>query len=333
MATTTPERVMQETMDYHALNAMLNLYDKAGHIQFDRDQQAIDAFFAAHVCPHSVTFASQHERLETLVREGYYDDAVLARYDRAFVLRLFEHAHASGFRFQTFLGAWKFYTSYTLKTFDGKRYLEHFEDRVTMVALTLAQGDETLATQLTDEMLSGRFQPATPTFLNCGKQQRGELVSCFLLRIEDNMESIGRAVNSALQLSKRGGGVAFLLSNLREAGAPIKRIENQSSGVIPVMKMLEDAFSYANQLGARQGAGAVYLHAHHPDILRFLDTKRENADEKIRIKTLSLGVVIPDITFRLAKENAQMALFSPYDIHDATANRLAISPLANGTMN
>lgn len=110
---------MQETMDYHALNAMLNLYDKAGHIQFDRDQQAIDAFFAAHVCPHSVTFASQHERLETLVREGYYDDAVLARYDRAFVLRLFEHAHASGFRFQTFLGAWKFYTSYTLKTFAG----------------------------------------------------------------------------------------------------------------------------------------------------------------------------------------------------------------------
>ena len=314
MATTTAERVMQPTLDYHALNAMLNLYDKAGRIQFDKDHQAVEAFFASHVRPNSMAFASQQERLETLVDEGYYDASVLARYDRAFVLKLFNHAHASGFRFQTFLGAWKFYTSYTLKTFDGKRYLEDFEDRVTMVALTLAQGDETLAMQLTDEMLSGRFQPATPTFLNCGKQQRGELVSCFLLRIEDNMESIGRAVNSALQLSKRGGGVAFLLSNLREAGAPIKRIENQSSGVIPVMKMLEDAFSYANQLGARQGAGAVYLHAHHPDILRFLDTKRENADEKIRIKTLSLGVVIPDVTFQLAKENARMALFSPYDV-------------------
>ena len=314
MATTTAERVTQESLDYHALNAMLNLYDKAGRIQFDKDRQAVEAFFTAHVHPHSVTFDSQEERLQTLVREGYYDESVLARYDRAFVVTLFARAHASGFRFQTFLGAWKFYTSYTLKTFDGKRYLEHFEDRVVMVALTLAQGDEVLASQLTDEMLSGRFQPATPTFLNCGKQQRGELVSCFLLRIEDNMESIGRAVNSALQLSKRGGGVAFLLSNLREAGAPIKRIENQSSGVIPVMKMLEDAFSYANQLGARQGAGAVYLHAHHPDILRFLDTKRENADEKIRIKTLSLGVVLPDVTFRLAKENAQMALFSPYDV-------------------
>ncbi|AZL64950.1 MULTISPECIES: class 1b ribonucleoside-diphosphate reductase subunit alpha [Enterobacter] len=314
MATTTAERVIQATPDYHALNAMLNLYDREGRIQFEKDREAVDAFFAAHVRPNSVTFASQNERLDYLVNEGYYDARTLTRYDRAFVVKLFERAHASGFRFQTFLGAWKYYTSYTLKTFDGKRYLESFEDRVAMVALTLAQGDEALAEQLADEILSGRFQPATPTFLNCGKAQRGELVSCFLLRIEDNMESIGRAVNSALQLSKRGGGVAFLLSNLREAGAPIKRIENQSSGVIPVMKMLEDAFSYANQLGARQGAGAVYLHAHHPDILRFLDTKRENADEKIRIKTLSLGVVIPDITFKLAKENAEMALFSPYDV-------------------
>ncbi|HGH4718589.1 class 1b ribonucleoside-diphosphate reductase subunit alpha [Enterobacter hormaechei] len=314
MATTTAERVIQATPDYHALNAMLNLYDREGRIQFGKDREAVDAFFAAHVRPNSIVFGSQQERLDWLVKEGYYEERVLTRYDRAFVVALFERAHASGFRFQTFLGAWKYYTSYTLKTFDGKRYLESFEDRVVMVALTLAQGDEVLAERLSEEILSGRFQPATPTFLNCGKAQRGELVSCFLLRIEDNMESIGRAVNSALQLSKRGGGVAFLLSNLREAGAPIKRIENQSSGVIPVMKMLEDAFSYANQLGARQGAGAVYLHAHHPDILRFLDTKRENADEKIRIKTLSLGVVIPDITFKLAKENADMALFSPYDV-------------------
>ncbi|EOC1337229.1 class 1b ribonucleoside-diphosphate reductase subunit alpha [Cronobacter dublinensis] len=305
---------MHTPPDYHALNAMLNLYDASGRIQFAKDREAVEAFMAAHVQPRTVAFPDTHARLAYLVSEGYYDDNVLKRYDAAFVAGLFDEAHRYGFTFKTFLGAWKFYTSYTLKTFDGKRYLEHFPDRACMVALTLACGDEALARQILIEILSGRFQPATPTFLNCGKQQRGELVSCFLLRIEDNMESIGRAVNAALQLSKRGGGVAFSLSNLREAGAPIKRIENQSSGVIPVMKMLEDAFSYSNQLGARQGAGAVYLNAHHPDILRFLDTKRENADEKIRIKTLSLGVVIPDITFELAKANAQMALFSPYDV-------------------
>ena len=312
MATT--ETLSSATLDYHALNAMLNLYDASGRIQFEKDHEATRQFFLQHVQPNSVPFSSAAERLRYLVAEGYYEAEALNRYPFSFVCELHDEADAFGFRFHTFLGAWKFYTSYTLKTFDGKRYLETFEQRACMVALTLAQGDKVLARALLQEMLSGRFQPATPTFLNCGKQQRGELVSCFLLRIEDNMESIGRAVNSALQLSKRGGGVAFLLSNLREAGAPIKRIENQSSGVIPVMKMLEDAFSYANQLGARQGAGAVWLHAHHPDILRFLDTKRENADEKIRIKTLSLGVVIPDITFQLAKQNREMALFSPYDV-------------------
>ncbi|WP_336144028.1 class 1b ribonucleoside-diphosphate reductase subunit alpha [Erwinia sp. CGal63] len=312
MATTETTRIA--SVDYHSLNAMLNLYDADGNIQFEKDREATRHYFLQHVLPNTVAFSSVSERLQYLVAEGYYEAEVLNAWPFEFIESLFDRAYQHRFRFQTFLGAWKFYTSYTLKTFDGKRYLEGFTERVCMVALTLAQGDRSLAMALMEEMLSGRFQPATPTFLNCGKQQRGELVSCFLLRIEDNMESIGRSVNSALQLSKRGGGVAFLLSNLREAGAPIKRIENQSSGVIPVMKMLEDAFSYANQLGARQGAGAVYLHAHHPDILRFLDTKRENADEKIRIKTLSLGVVIPDVTFQLAKTNQPMALFSPYDV-------------------
>ncbi|HHR5900263.1 TPA: class 1b ribonucleoside-diphosphate reductase subunit alpha [Providencia alcalifaciens] len=300
--------------DYHALNAMLNLYDSEGRLQLDKDKQAAHLYFRQHVNQNTVFFHDLKEKLDFLVNEKYYEEEVLAQYDFPFIKQLFKQAYAHKFRFQTFLGAFKYYTSYTLKTFDGERYLERYEDRVCMVALTLAQGSKSLASLFVDEIITGRFQPATPTFLNCGKKQRGELISCFLLRIEDNMESIGRSVNSALQLSKRGGGVAFLMSNLREQGAPIKQIKNQSSGVVPVMKMLEDAFSYANQLGARQGAGAVYLHAHHPDILRFLDTKRENADEKIRIKTLSLGVVIPDITFQLAKNNEDMYLFSPYDI-------------------
>ena len=320
MSTTAADRdleaiIREETdLDYHALNAMLNLYDKDGRIQFERDKQAARQFFLQHVNNNTVFFHDLEEKLNYLIEHHYYEKEVLDQYSFAFISELSKHAYSKKFRFQTFLGAFKFYTSYTLKTFDGKRYLERFEDRVVMVSLFLARGDEKLARQLVDEIISGRFQPATPTFLNAGKKQRGEMVSCFLLRIEDNMESIGRSVNSALQLSKRGGGVAFCLTNIREAGAPIKKIENQSSGVIPVMKMLEDAFSYANQLGARQGAGAVYMNAHHPDIYSFLDTKRENADEKIRIKTLSLGVVIPDITFHLAKKNEPMYLFSPYDV-------------------
>jgi ribonucleoside-diphosphate reductase alpha chain len=305
---------MTSNYSYHELNAMLNLYDENGLIQFDKDKEAAKAYFLDHVNQNTVFFHSLQEKLDYLVEHEYYDKDVLDKYDFGFIKSAFQTAYAQRFRFPTFLGAFKFYTSYALKTFDGSRYLERFEDRVVVTALLLANGDKKLALDLVHELISGRFQPATPTFLNAAKKQRGEFVSCFLLRIEDNMESIARAVNSSLQLSKRGGGVALNLTNLREVGAPIKKIENQSSGVIPVMKMLEDAFSYANQLGARQGAGAVYLNAHHPDIMKFLDTKRENADEKIRIKTLSIGVVIPDVTLELAKTNEDMYLFSPYDV-------------------
>jgi ribonucleoside-diphosphate reductase alpha chain len=303
-----------DNYSYHELNAMLNLYDANGKIQFDKDKAAAKAYFLDHVNQNTVFFHSLEEKLEYLVDNDYYDRSILNMYDFEFIKKLFKHAYSYKFRFPTFVGAYKFYTSYALKTFDGERYLERFEDRVVMNGLMLGRGNEQLANDVVDEIITGRFQPATPTFLNAGKAQRGEFVSCFLLRVEDNMESIARAVTSSLQLSKRGGGVGLNLTNVREQGAPIKKIQNQSSGIIPVMKMLEDAFSYANQLGARQGAGAVYLNAHHPDIMRFLDTKRENADEKIRIKTLSLGVVIPNITLELAKNGDDMYLFSPYDV-------------------
>jgi ribonucleoside-diphosphate reductase alpha chain len=305
---------VESAMSYHELNAMINLWDADGKLQLGMDKLAARKYFLDHVNQNTVFFHSLRERLDYLVENEYYEKEILDQYSFEFIEKLNDLAYSKKFRFEAFMGAYKFYTGYALKTFDGTRYLERFEDRVVMVALALGEGKEETAIHLVEEMISGRFQPATPTFLNCGKKQRGEFVSCFLLRIEDNMESISRGINSSLQLSKRGGGVALSLSNIREYGAPIKKIEGQSSGIIPVMKMLEDAFSYANQLGARQGAGAVYLNAHHPDIMRFLDTKRENADEKIRIKTLSIGVVIPDVTMELAKANEDMYLFSPYDV-------------------
>lgn len=304
-------KISSECLD---LNAQLNIYGLNGEIQTDKDKEAARQFFLQHVNQNTVFFHSLEEKIDYMTGHDYWSKEVFKKYSPEFVKKLFQRAYSYKFRFSTFVGAYKFYTSYALKNYEGSRYLERYEDRVCMTALDLADGDEDLAKRMVDEIVSNRFQPATPTFLNAGRADAGELVSCFLLRIEDNMESIGRAINSSLQLSKRGGGVALLLSNLRESGAPIKNVEGASSGVVPVMKILEDSFSYANQLGARQGAGAVYLHAHHPDIMRFLDTKRENADEKIRIKSLSLGVVIPDITFELARQNKDMYLFSPYDV-------------------
>ena len=303
---------MQQT--YRDINSEINLLSEEGSLQLHRDHDAARAFFLEHVNPNTVFFHNLKEKTDYLVENDLWKRETVETYSFDQFKALFKQAYAYKFRFQSFMGAYKFYNQYALKTEDGTRYYERYEDRVVMCAIDLSGGDYDLARDLVDAIIGGYFQPATPTFLNAGRAQGGERVSCFLLRVEDNMESIGRAINSSLQLSKRGGGVGINLSNLRETSAPIKNIPNTSSGVVPVMKILEDSFSYANQLGQRQGAGAVYLNAHHPDIMRALDTKRENADEKVRIKTLSLGVIIPDVTFELAKKNADMYLFSPYDV-------------------
>ena len=313
--------------DYISLNAELEMWglNEKGEqvVQYESDRKSVRQFFLDHVNPNLVNFLTLEEKLNFLMDNDYYEREFLAQYDMSFVRKIWKMVYGKKFRFSTFVGAFKFYSSYALMTFDGKRYLERFEDRICATALFIAQGDEEFAWNLAEEMISGRFQPATPTFLNAGKKQRGELVSCFLLNVEDNLNAIMRAVNSAAQLSKRGGGVALNLTSVRAKGDPIKQIENQASGVIPVMKILEDTFSYANQLGARQGAGAVYLNAHHMDITEFLDTKRENADEKIRIKSLSLGVVVPDITFELARSGEKMYLFSPYDLEKEYGKEMA----------
>ena len=147
------------------------------------------AYFLQHVNQNTVFFHSLEEKLRYLVEEGYYEAQTLEQYQPEFLPCISSAAFAHKFRFPTFLGAYKYYTSYTLTTRDGARYLERYEDRVVMVALSLARGNETFAMTLMAEILSGRFQPATPHFLNAGKTQRGELISCFLLRLEDNMES------------------------------------------------------------------------------------------------------------------------------------------------
>ena len=302
-----------ENVTYFLLNNEINRPNN-GVIPLHKDKEALDAFMKENVEACLMTFDSYEERLNYLIENNYIEEEFIRKYSMDFINELHEWMLSQKFEFHSFMGAYKFYNQYALKTNDGQHYLETIEDRALMNALYFAEGDEQLARDLADELIHMRYQPATPTYLNAGRKRRGELVSCFLLDVTDNMNSIGRAINSALQLSRIGGGVGINLSNLREAGAPIKGIEGAASGVVPVMKLFEDSFSYSNQLGQRNGAGAVYLNVFHPDIIAFLSTKKENADEKVRVKTLSLGLTIPDKFYELAKNNADMYLFSPYSI-------------------
>lgn len=300
-------------VSYFKLNNEINR-PVDGQIPLNKDKEALAAFFKENVEPNTLTFATAMDKINYLIENDYLEEEFIKRYRPAFIEQLYQFLDEQHFTFKSFMAAYKFYSQYALKTNDGTAYLERYEDRVAFNALYFADGNEELAMSLADEMIYQRYQPATPSFLNAGRKRRGELVSCFLIQITDDMNAIGRGINSALQLSRIGGGVGITLSNLREAGAPIKGYEGAASGVMPVMKLFEDSFSYSNQLGQRQGAGVVYLNVFHPDIISFLSAKKENADEKIRVKTLSLGVIVPDKFYELTRKNEEMYLFSPYSV-------------------
>lgn len=300
-------------VSYFKLNNEINR-PVDGQIPLNKDKEALAAFFAENANPNTRVFSSVEEKINYLIEHDFIEEAFIKKYSMTFITSLYAFLDTQNFEFKSFMAAYKFYSQYALKNNAGTEYLERYEDRVAFNALYFADGNEELALSIADEMIHQRYQPATPSFLNAGRKRRGELVSCFLLQVTDDMNSIGRSINSALQLSRIGGGVGLSLSNLREAGAPIKGYEGAASGVVPVMKLYEDSFSYSNQLGQRQGAGVVYLDVFHPDIVTFLSSKKENADEKIRVKTLSLGITVPDKFYELTRKNADMYLFSPYSV-------------------
>lgn len=303
-------------------NEVLNHYSRTGKLDLAKDQEATRRYFFEHVNVKLRYFIDTEEKIRYLVNEGYYEADFWKQYDMSFIERLYAKAFAYQFRFPSFMSASKFYESYAMKSRDNEEILEKYEDRIVVTALYLARGDKQLAERAVDAMMTA-YQPATPTALNSGKQARGELVSCFKLSMDDSMNSIAENIGYCLELSRLGGGVGVNLTDLRPLGDPIKGIQNRASGVMPVAKLLENSFSYSNQLGQRNGSGVAYLNIFHADIENFISSKKPNADDKIRLATLSTGIIVPNIFFELMKRDKDIVLFSPYDIYKEFGKRMS----------
>ncbi len=281
--------------------------------QLEKDKEAVYSYFVDYVNKNTVFFHNLREKMKYLIKNDYYID-FYNMYTHEEIKEVFKLVYDKKFRFASFMSASKFYQSYALKDDTENKFLERYEDRIAIVSLYLAQGNLEKAKEYALMLINQEYQPATPTFLNSGKKRSGELVSCFLDEMGDNLSGIGYIFDSAMKLSSLGGGVSINLSKIRARSEAIKGVEGRASGVLPIMKILEDIFSYANQLGQRAGAGAVYLNVFHADINEFLDSKKINVDEKIRIKTLSTGVIIPDKFMELAEQDEVCYIFYPHTV-------------------
>lgn len=279
-----------------------------------KDKEAVRAYFLEYVNKNTVFFYTLKEKIDYLIEQNYYIN-FYEWFTYEEMETVYNFVFAKKFRFASFMAAFKFFQSYALRDDSGEKFLERYEDRVVAVALFLARQEGVeKAIAYAELFINQEYQPATPTFLNAGKKRSGELVSCFLDEIGDNLNGIGYAVDSAMKLSSIGGGVSFNISKIRARGEAIKGVEGRAGGVLPIMKIMEDTFSYANQLGQRPGAGAVYLNIFHADIEEFLDCKKINVDEKVRIKSLSIGIIIPDKFMELAEKDEACYLIYPHTV-------------------
>mgnify|MGYP002719597803 FL=1 len=294
------------------LNNEVTQRGENGFYKLEKDQEALQEYMK-EVDDLTIHFDNPITRLRYMVDEDFYYD-LFAEYSEDDLIEIIEYSESLPFEFKSYMAASKFFKDYALKTNDKQNYLESYTEHVVIVSLYLAKGDVEKCKEYILSMIEQRYQPATPTFLNAGRARRGEMVSCFLLEVDDSLNSINYIDSTAKQLSKIGGGVAINLSKLRARGEAIKGIKGVAKGVLPVAKSLEGGFSYADQLGQRPGAGAVYLNIFHYDVPEFLDTKKVNADEDIRLATISTGLIIPSKFLELAKEGKDFFMFAPHTI-------------------
>lgn len=304
--------------NYIILNNKVNQKDKNGnYTNLELDKQAVREYFLNNVNQNTVFFHSLEEKLDYLVENGYYDKKVLDKYTMEEIKEVFKLAYSKKFRFRSYLGAFMFYDRYALRTIDKERILERYEDRLSMIALTIGRNiDE--AKEFLNILINRQLQPATPIYMNSGKLRAGNMVSCFILSLNDDLESIGYTFNSIMKLSQLGGGVGITGTDIRARGETIKGIENSASGILPPAKVMEDLFSYVNQLNLRSGSGSLNLSIFHNDIQELINSKKVNADEKLRLKTLSICIVIPDKFMEILKDNSTKYYYTfyPKNIYD-----------------
>lgn len=287
---------------------------KDGRYQFEKDKEAVRAYFLDNVNKSMEWFHDAEEKYDYMFENDYYDTEVFNQYSFNQIKKLSKFVYGKKFRFPSFMSAYKFYNNYALTTNDGERFLERYEDRVVANAIALGEGKFKKAMEIATELIDQALQPATPTFLNAGRSRAGEFVSCFLVDTPDSTEGIEYMKECVAQLSRRGGGVGVNLNKIRANGESIMDIENAASGIIGVARMVEATVAYYNQLGQRKGSAVVYASVLHPDSHMLLEAKKVNTDDAIRLKTLSVGLTIPSKVIEALKDDKPFFQFYPHSV-------------------
>ena len=163
---------------------------------------------------------------------------------------------------------------------------------------------------------------ATPILANL-RTPKGSLTSCFILSIDDSLESIFDEITNAARISKNGGGVGVNVSRIRATGSWVMGKANASGGIIPWIKLLNDTAIAVNQGGRRAGAVTIGVDIWHLDVPEFLEMQTENGDQRRKAYDVFPQLVITDEFMRRVITKAEWTLVDPYEVRTKLGIELA----------
>jgi len=185
--------------------------------------------------------------------------------------------------------------------------LENWEKMISRIASNIAQGNKEKEKLYFELLDSGMFLPNSPTLMNAGSDLQ-QLSACFVLPIEDSMESIFETLKNAALIHKSGGGTGFSFSHLREANAPVRSTNGVSSGPISFLKVYNAATDAVKQGGTRRGANMAILNVEHPQIMEFIQCK---ADPK-ELTNFNISVGVSEVYMQAVLNDEDYDLISPH---------------------
>ena len=252
------------------------------------------------------------KNIKTLVKEDRLSEDILS-YDLELLSENLVLERDKNFKY---LGIQTLYDRYFIHK-EGRRMEtpQAFYMRVAMGLCLNEENKEERAIEIYNMMSEFRYSPSTPTLFNSGTCH-SQLSSCYLSTVDDSIDGIFGTIHGQARLSKYAGGLGVDWSSVRSTGSYIKGTNGQSSGLIPWLKIFNDALVGVNQGGKRKGAGCAYLEVWHLDVEDFLDLRKNTGDDRRRCHDMNTALWICDEFMLAAQKGRDWYLFDPSECPD-----------------
>ena len=186
--------------------------------------------------------------------------------------------------------------------------VERIQHMFLRVSLGIHQDDIKSAINSYQLMSQKYFTHATPTLFASGTP-RPQLASCFLMGMSDSVKGIYKTISDCAEISAGAGGIGLCLSKIRSKNSYIRGVNGKSNGIVPLCRVLNECARHINQAGRRPGSIAVYIEPHNPEILEFLELRKNTGAESERARDLFLALTISDLFMERVENNAEWCLF------------------------